>query len=123
VVTITTPNAASVGYSLAAGGNSAAVTPVANIPVFVMGDETTTGNVGSSDMTVVNSAGHDNELVWNGIESGGGGFTSSFSQVVGRHMMFIDLSHQVDLQVNSNTSFRVHNAASATRAGNVTLIW
>ena len=33
------------------------------------GREMTTENVGSSDMTVVNSVRHDNELVWNGLES------------------------------------------------------
>ncbi len=123
VKTLTTPNAFTSAYNLATGGNGPAITPPANLPVFVMGDQTTTGNVGSSDMTVVNSSGRDNELVWSGLESDGGGVTAGFSPVAGTHIIFIDFAHCVDLQVNNATSFHVHNACSSTQTGNVTEIW
>ena len=123
VLTVTTPNALTSNYNLANGANSGAFTPSANLPVFVMGDQTIGGNVGSSDMTVVNSVGHDNELVWSGLESAGGGTTSGFSTAPGTHIIFIDNGHCVDLQVNNATSFRVHNACGITQTGSVTLIW
>jgi hypothetical protein len=127
VQTITTPNAASFAYRLAPGANSASITPVANTPVLILGDQVGTvcncDNVGSSLMTVVNST-VDGELVWNGFESNRGGLTSGFSPTAGTHIMFIDFGHSVDLQVSNATSFHVHNAnTSLTYNGNVTLIW
>jgi uncharacterized membrane protein YeiH len=44
--TITTPNAVNIAYSLAAGANSAAITPVTNKSVLVMGCCTTTSGGG-----------------------------------------------------------------------------
>jgi hypothetical protein len=123
VQTITTANAATIAYNLAAGGNSAPITPPANLPVFVMGDETVVGCVGSSDMTVVNSAGQANALVWNGLESAGGGLTAGINAVFGVHMMFIDGCHTVQLEVNNATSFIVHNGNGVVQKGNVTEIW
>lgn len=123
VQTIIAPNAAVINYSLTAGGDSAAITPVANKPVFVMGDQTVAGNVGSSDMTVVNSNPGDGELVWSGLESDGGGVTAGFSPVAGTHIIFIDFAHVVDLEVVNATSFKVHNGFSFTQKGGVTLIW
>ena len=119
----TTANAMTVHYSLGAGANSGAITPIANDPVFVMGCQVETGNVGSSDMTVVNSAGFDNELVWSGLKSNGGGVTKGFSTAFGTHIMFIDYTHVVQLEVNNPTSFIVHNGAGSTQVGNVTLFW
>jgi hypothetical protein len=121
--TTTTPNTAFLVYNLAAGASSGGVTPPANIPTLVMGEQTTTGNVGSSDMTVVNSVGHDNELVWSGLESNGGGPTAGFSPVPGTHIIFIDFAHCVDIEVNNATSFKVHNKCSSAQTGIVTEIW
>jgi hypothetical protein len=126
VQTIVTPNAVSFFYALVSGANSGIIRPPANQPVFVMGEQITTGNVGSSDMTVVNSVGHDNELVWNGLESAGGGVTSGFSPSFGTHMIFIDNAHCVDLRVNNATSFIVHNSCSSsfgTQEGDLTEIF
>jgi hypothetical protein len=128
VQAITTPNAATVAYSLAQGTSSAGITPVVNKPVFVMGDQMVAGNVGSSDMTIVNSNPGDGNLDWNGIESNGGGTTTGASATTGTHIIFIDHFHCVDLEVNSATSFRVTNPFNefcflGTQKGNVTLIW
>jgi hypothetical protein len=128
VQTITTPNSASFAYTLAPGANGGNIAPVLNLPVTIVADQTGTicrcDNVGSSLMTVVNST-VDGELVWNGFESNRGGLTSGFSPTPGTHIMFVDFSHLVDLQVTNATSFHVHNSSSSsfTYNGNVTLIW
>jgi hypothetical protein len=79
-------------------------------------------DVGSSLLTLVNSR-FDGELVWNGFESNGGGLTTGFSPIAGTHIVFIDFAHQVDLQVNNATSFKVHNGTAFPVRGNVTMIW
>ena len=63
-------------------------------------------------------------LQWVGLESSAGAaITQGFSGVAGTHIVFLDFSHQVDIEVNTTDSFRVHNGAAAQRTGNVTLIW
>jgi hypothetical protein len=59
-----------------------------------------------------------------GLEShAGAAITQGFSGVNGTHILYLDFADQVDLEVNTTDSFRVHNGATAVRAGNVTLIW
>jgi hypothetical protein len=123
VQTVTTPNATTIAYNLAPGANSSFnISPAANAPVFVMANQSTLQDVGSSDMTVVNST-TDNELVWNGIESNAGGVTAGFSALAGTHMIFIDYSHCVDLEVTKANSYHVHNGCSGSRTGQVTQLW
>jgi hypothetical protein len=74
-------------------------------------------------MTIVNSAGQANALVWNGLESGGGGFTAGINAAFGVHIMFIDFCHLTQLEVNNATSFIVHNGNGIVQKGNVTEIW
>ncbi len=50
--TITTPNAAFISYSLAAGANSAPITPVTNKSVLVMGCCTTSGIPGVGQVSL-----------------------------------------------------------------------
>jgi hypothetical protein len=123
---LATPNRLSYPYKVAPGANSGPITPASNIPVMILADQIGTDcdcdNVGSSLMTVVNSS-NDHELVWNGFESDGGGLTEGFSPSAGTHIMYIDFSHVVDLEVSNATSFHVHNAGSETYNGTVTLIW
>ena len=45
------------------------------------------------------------------------------SAAAGTHIVYLDFSHQVDIQVASADTFVVHNASSGTRTGNVTVIW
>jgi hypothetical protein len=121
---LTTVNAMRVSYTLSSGGYSSAITPPVNKPVLVIADQigVSSDNVGSSFMTVVSSP-YDEELVWNGIESNGGGLTSGFSPSFGSHIMYIDNGHYVQLEVNNSTSFVVYNGYGASQKGNVTLIW
>ena len=120
--TITTPNEVVVNYSLAAGANSAAITPVANVPVFVQGVQTAVGyrGVGHVSMLHISSS----FLEWTGIESrSAAAITSGFSGTAGTHIVYLDFSHLVDIQVNTADTFRIHNANSITQTGQVTMIW
>jgi hypothetical protein len=120
--TITTPNAAFASYNLAAGANSAAIFPAANQAVFVMGSCTTLNFRGVGHVTMLRIPA--SFLEWVGLEShAGAAITQGFSGVAGTHILYLDFSHQVDIEVNTTDSFRIHNGSAAVRTGNVTLIW
>lgn len=126
--TITVPNAASVSYALAAGANSGAITPVADAPVLVMGVQTAVGNRGVGHVTMLRPTVAPNFLEWVGLESTGGlgagaAITQGFSGLVGTHIVYLDFSHTVDIEVNTPTSFRIHNGNAAAQTGVVRLIW
>jgi len=122
--TITTPNAAFISYSLAAGGNSAAITPASNRSVLVMGANTSFDqSVGQVSLLHVPS----NFIEWVGLESYNGApstITSGASSTAGSHIVYIDFDHQVDIQVASKDTILIHNGSTTfTLAGNVTLVW
>jgi len=120
--TITAPNAAFISYNLAAGANSAAITPATNKPVLVMGCCTTVTGVGQVSLTHYPSTG----MIWAGLESYNGSpstITSGFSGAAGTHIVYIEGDHGVDIQVAGADTILVHNGQSQTRAGNVTLVW
>ena len=120
--TITAPNAAFIAYSLAAGANSAPITPVTNKSVLVMGCCTTSGIPGVGQVSLLHLPSTDIE--WVGLEStGGAAITQGFTNVAGTHIVYIDFYHLVDIQVASADTIRVHNGEGFTVAGNVTLIW
>lgn len=120
--TISTPNAAFVSYNLAAGANSGAITPAADRAVLVMGTSTTLNFRGVGFVTLLRVPG--GFLEWTGLEShAGSAITQGFSGVAGTHIVYLDFSHQVDIEVNTTDTFRVHNGSTAVRTGNVTLIW
>ncbi len=120
--TITTTNAAFVSYSLAPGANSAAITPATNRSVLVMGCCTTSGFESVGQVSLLHIPG--TEIAWVGLEStSGAAITAATSGTPGHHIVFIDLNHAVDIQVNSADTIRVHNGSTGTRAGNVTLVW
>jgi hypothetical protein len=120
--TITTPNELTLSYDLAAGANSAAITPPGNTPILVQGVQTAVGyrGVGSVSMLRVPSS----FLEWVGLESpSSAAITSGFSGAAGTHIVYLDFSHTVDIRVNSADSFIVHNGNTITMTGSVTLIY
>jgi hypothetical protein len=120
--TITTPNAVNIPYSLAAGANSAAITPVTDKPVLVMGCCTNASSEAAGQVSLITLS--TGGMVWTGLEPpSGAAITSGASGVGAIHIVFIDFAHKVDIQVASSTTIRVHNGGSGTLAGNVTLIW
>lgn len=122
--TITTPNAAFVTYALAAGGVSAPIVPTPGRAVQVMGVNTTIGNRGVGQVTLLRSGVAPLFLEWVGLEStAAAAITQGFSAVLGTHIVFLDFAHTVDIEVNTGDSMRIHNTSAAAQAGNVTLIW
>jgi hypothetical protein len=120
--TITAPNASKVTYNLAAGASSAAVNPAESVPVLVMGVQNNLGyrGVGQVSMLHVPSS----FLEWTGIESpASAAITSGFSGTAGTHIVYLDYSHLVDIQVASTDTFVIHNANAIAMSGVVTLIW
>jgi hypothetical protein len=123
VQAITTPNAALVTYSLAAGANSAPITPATSRSVLVMGCCTTSTTLLNPGVGQVNLLHIPSIFYWVSLEAGGSGITNGFGNGAGAHIVWIDVNHTVDIQVASANTILIHNGASSTRAGNVTLIW
>lgn len=120
--TITTPNETVVNYNLAAGASSSAITPVSNEPVFVQGIQTTLGYRGVGHVSLLRVP--SSFLEWTGIESpASAAITSGFSGVKGTHILYLDYSHLVDIQVDTTDAFIIHNGNSIAQTGVVTLIW
>ena len=120
--TITTPNAAFITYNLAAGANSAPITPAASRWVLVGGCCTTPPNQGVGQVSLLRIPG--GFIEWVGLESPtGAAITSGSASTAGTHIVYIDGSQTVDIQVASADTIRVHNSTAFTHVGNVTLIW
>ena len=118
--TIQTPNAAFISYNLAAGAYSAPITPVTNKSVLVMGCCTVGAGVGQVSLLHIPSY----SITWVGLESQyPAAITQGVSGSAGAHIVWIDQAHQVDIQTAGADTIRVHNGSTATRAGNVTLVW
>ena len=66
-LTFTTPNAVKINYSLAAGANSAAITPAPNTSVQVMGCCTTIGDLGVGHVSLLSITGTG--IDWVGLNS------------------------------------------------------
>jgi type V secretory pathway adhesin AidA len=122
--TITTPNAVKITYSLAAGASSAAITPTTNTSVLLMGCETASGDLGVGQVSLLHSS--LGFIEWAGLESYNGSVatTGGTTGAAGTHIVFIDAFHKVQIQTGASAdTIVVHNGDTATRAGNVTLIW
>ena len=116
------PNKSVFSYNLAPGANKL-ITPVAaNVPVLVMGVCTSLADRGVGQVTLLHIA--SSFLEWTGLESPfSASITNGYSGTAGTHIVYIDYSHQVDIQVASPDTIRVHNGSGALRTGNVTLVW
>jgi hypothetical protein len=122
VQTVVTPNALYVTYNLAAGANSAAVTPASSTPVLVMGVQNNLGYRGVGEVTLLRVP--SSFLEWTGIESpSGAAITSGFSGSAGTHIVYLDYGPFVDIRVNTTDSFVIHNANTIAMSGHVTLVW
>jgi len=122
VQTVVTPNGLYVTYNLPAGATSAAVTPAPNTPVLVMGVQTNLGYRGVGEVTLMRVP--SNFLEWSGLESPySATITSGYSGTPGTHIVYLDYSHLVDIQVKTTDSFVIHNANTIAMAGHVTLVW
>jgi hypothetical protein len=111
-----------VPYNLAAGANSAPVVIPASVPVHVMG-VTNTFNFRGVGFAVVLRV-PNQFLEWTGLDStAASAITQGFSATPGTKIVALDFDHDVAVQVNNANTIRIHNGASAPRAGNVTITW
>jgi len=122
---VETPNAMFISYSVAPGSFSTAISIAENEAVLVMGTQTALGYRGVGMVSMLHIPG--SFLEWTGIESpSAAAITSGFSGVAGTHILYLDYSHFVDLEVHSADTFVVQNAAGSPispATGNVTVIW
>jgi hypothetical protein len=119
---ITTPNTLKVPYNLNAGASSAAINPAESVPVLVIGVQNNLGYRGVGQVTMLHVP--SSFLEWTGIESpASAAITSGFSGTAGTHIVYLDYSHLVDIQVASTDTFVIHNANTIAMAGVVTLVW
>jgi hypothetical protein len=120
---LTTSNAAFISYSLAPNTNRVAITPAATRSVLIMGccsDQSSDEGVGQVSLVRIAGA----FLQWVGLESAyNAAITQGVALTAGDHIVYIDRLHQVDIQLASADTIRVHNGSTGMRAGNVTLVW
>jgi len=110
-------------YHLAAGASSAPITVSGDLPVFVIGTNTTPGDRGTGFISLENGLGQF--LEWSGVNStttsgGPPTLTGGFNGAVGTKMLAIDFNGLVTLQVAGANSFVVHNASGIEQEG---LVW
>jgi hypothetical protein len=115
-------NAKTVAYNLAAGAISAPITVPANVPVHLVGIQTFVGFRGVGGVELLSIPG--SFLEWVGLNStSSGAIVQGFSGSPGTHIVFIDFSQQVDVQVASPTAIQINNLSGGTRTGYVTMFW
>jgi hypothetical protein len=120
--TLTVPNAAVYNYNLAAGASSAAIAPVTNQAVLILGVQTTLGYRGVGSATILSVPA--SFIEWVGLESpASGAITQGFSGSAGTHILYLDYSSQVDVQVAGPDTILIHNGAASARTGSLKLIW
>ena len=118
----TVANAISASYFLGPGQTSASIFVPSFVPVHLVGVQLTFNFRGVGEVALLSVSSFF--LEWVGLESTAGAkITEGFSGVPGTHIVFLDFSHQVDVQVASPITIRIHNASTGTRFGSVTLTW
>lgn len=120
--TVTVPNAVNITYNLAPSANSSAITPASNQAVLMIGSQTAAGYRGVASATILHVP--SNFIEWVGLESpSGAAITQGFDNTAGAHILYLDFSHTVDVQVASADTIRIHNGNTTTMTGNLELIW
>jgi hypothetical protein len=114
------PQAINIPYNLAAGADSAPFTTTPNFPTMLMGIGDTFNFRGVGFVHILRITG--SFIEWTGADVASAAITQGFSGVTGTHIVYLDFSKQVDVQVSGPDSMLIHNAASATRVGSVTLL-
>lgn len=117
------PNYRVITFNLAPGATSAPIlVPVINQAVSVMGVQTNVGDRGVGQVSLLRVSG--SFLEWTGIESpAGAALTSGFNSVAGTHIVFIDFSHTLDIEVADADHIQIHNSNPGPMAGKITLMW
>ena len=120
--TITTPNAVSIPYNLAAGAFSASITPVTDKPVLVMGCCNTSTDQSVGQVSLLHNSGLG--MTWVGLQSfPNAAIIQGNSIIPGTPIVSVDLHGGVNIVVGSVDTILIRNTSIHTLAGNVTLIW
>jgi hypothetical protein len=115
------PSGETIFYNLSPGQSSPAIPVAADRPVFVIGNNTTSGDRGTGFISLEHPAGAF--LEWTGLNSPNSGTTTSgVSSTPGATMLQIDFAGKVTLQVASPDSFVIHNAAAFAETGAVWIL-
>jgi len=115
------PRRTVISFNLAAGAVSAPIIVPPSRPVFVMGVTTTFNFQGAGHATLLRTGSF---IMWTGLESMPTATTASgYSFAAGGHIVYIDYSDQVDIEVNGADTIRIHNGSTVQQTGTVTLIW
>jgi len=114
-----------VPYSLAIGEISAPITLVTDKPVLVMGVNSTIGNRGVGQVTILHPSVSPFFIEWVGLESTAGAvITQGFSGVAGTHILFLDFAHTVDIEVGPGANtIQLHNSNAVAQTGQIKLIY
>jgi hypothetical protein len=116
-----------INYDLAAGQASPAYTLPANKSVSVTGNCLTLDYRGVASATILQvteANGSPSFLEWVGLESTSGSvITEGYSATQGTHILYLDYSHEVDIEVNSANSIVIRNSSGGQRRGTVTLTY
>ena len=121
-VTITTPNSATVSYTLAPGATSGAITPVTNQPVLLMGANMTATDFSVSSVTLIHVP--STMIRWIGLEANPSATViHGGSAAPGTHVVYLDYNHKVDVEVFSADEFVIHNGSTGSESGSIKLIW
>jgi hypothetical protein len=120
--TLSTPNCSTYTYSLAAGATSSSITPPTNAGVLVLGTNTLSTNFSVASVNLVHVSGV--QIRWVGLESAPSAqVVHGGSATPGTHVVYLDYSHTVDLEILSADTMVIHNKGTSTQTGNVKLIW
>jgi hypothetical protein len=109
-------------YNLAPGADSAPVAIPANVPVHLMGTQTTVGVRGVGFVVMLRIP--NQFLEWTGLDStSASAITQGFSATAGTKIVFLDFAHLVAVQVNNANTIRIHNGSAGQRTGSVLITW
>jgi hypothetical protein len=118
-------------YNLAAGATSAPIAiPAPNVPVSIIGVNTTLHNRGVGQATImhVHTSASDAFLEWVGMDivtaQNSNPVPSGYTSIAGAHIIFLDNNGAVDIQVADANHIQIHNTGVyGPQKGNITFIW
>jgi hypothetical protein len=125
MATVTTARAdeIQVSYNLAAKKSSDPILiPATNTPVSLTGVQTQVGFRGVGQATILRVA-PASFLEWVGMDIATGAISTGFSATPKTHIIWLDFSSSVDVEVANATSIRIHNSSSGPAKGTITMIW
>lgn len=119
------PSGTVISYNLAAGADSAPIAVAADKPIFIVANNTTSGDRGTGFISLEHPAGAF--LEWSGLNSTSAAAatptaTGGFSSTAGTVMLTFDFGGNVTLRVADANHFVIHNGATSAQTGSVWIL-